>query len=113
MKPGAGRGRRGFRARWTAQVSNPGGTENQVPIVYNGDSRSAWEQAGLMDEVEDPAPDEAPVSSQPPGGPPCEEDDPAEAERPAGGDPVGDSRGVGGLLGAAAKDGQGAGHLER
>ena len=44
MEPGAGRGRRGFRARWTAQVSNPGGTENQMPIVYNGDSRSAWEQ---------------------------------------------------------------------
>ena len=57
---------------------------------------------GLMNEEEDPAPDEA-LSSQPPGGPPCEEDDPAEAERPAGGDPVGDSRGVGGLLGSCQR----------
>ena len=41
MEPGAGRGQRGFRARWASQVRQPEGMTSPAAVDFDEDSRSA------------------------------------------------------------------------
>ena len=78
MEPGAGRGQRGFRARWASQARQPEGLVSPATIDFDEDSRSAWEQVGLMDEVEDLPEEEARGSTS---GPSSDEDPWAAEQR--------------------------------